>query len=126
MKGLLCFAQGRPLGFDLQPVRSVAIGFRVRVRQTAGNGGGKAHLGHAENRALAPAHGLPQLLLGKGKAEFHALAHFGEVVGPTGGIFRRVGRQQQQPHVPCPGRGLHRLLAHLQQPGPLAQAQRRQ
>ncbi|MPM56977.1 hypothetical protein SDC9_103794 [bioreactor metagenome] len=126
MKSLLRFPQCGPLRLDLQPVCRVAVSLRVLVCQTADNGGGKADVGHSQKGAAAIADGLPQFFLRKGDPDLKALTHLRKVGRPPGGIFRRVAGQQQQPHIPCPGCGLHRLLADLQHSGPLAQAQRGQ
>ncbi|KAF5058843.1 hypothetical protein DSECCO2_342460 [anaerobic digester metagenome] len=126
MKGFLRFSQRGPLGLNRKPVRRVAVGFRILVRQTAGDGGGKANIGHSQKRTIAPANGPAKFLFCKGNLHLQTLAHLRKVGGPSGGVFRRVTGQQQQPHVPRSGGGFHRLLANFQHSGPFTQAQRGQ
>ena len=126
VKSFLSFPQRGPLCLDLKPIRRITVGFRVLICQTADNGGGKANIGHAQKRTVAPTHGLTKLRLCKGNLDLQALTHLRKVGGSPRGVFRRVTGQQQQPHVPRSGSRLHRFLANVQHSGSFAQAQRGQ
>ena len=109
------------LGLQFQLGEILVILFGIQLRQPARHRHRQTDIRHGGYGGRAAAGGLPQLPLGEGNPEPHALAGFRKALHPAGGVLRRVGRQQDHAGVPRAGHGLHRLFAHFQIPAPEAQ-----